>query len=215
MTSTTIRLGIRNFNVKLVKAAARLADLRTPEGEPIPPHTLAELMRDMTRLSLVRSQIKAIEAARVQRLKASPQHGTHPMILMLAKVMGIGVETADLLVHEVLTRHLRDERAVSRYGGLTGSPDESGTKSREQGLARAGNGRVRRAMLQLAWRWLRFQKDSALTRWFRERTADGRAGIRKTMIIALARKLLVALWRYVHDGVVPQGVVLNKAAAAA
>jgi transposase len=215
MTSTMIRLGIRNFNVKLVKATARLADLRTPEGEPIPPHTLAELMRDMTRLSLVRSQIKAIEAARVQRLKASPQHGTHPMILMLAKVMGIGVETADLLVHEVLTRHLRDERAVSRYGGLTGSPDESGTKSREQGLARAGNGRVRRAMLQLAWRWLRFQKDSALTRWFRERTADGRAGIRKTMIIALARKLLVALWRYVHDGVVPQGVVLNKAAAAA
>jgi transposase len=215
MTSTMIRLGIGNFNVKLVKAAARLADLRTPEGEPIPPHTLAELMRDMTRLSLVRSQIKAIEAARVQRLKASPQHGTHPMILMLAKVMGIGVETADLLVHEVLTRHLRDERAVSRYGGLTGSPDESGTKSREQGLARAGNGRVRRAMLQLAWRWLRFQKDSALTRWFRERTADGRAGIRKTMIIALARKLLVALWRYVHDGVVPQGVVLNKAAAAA
>ena len=104
---------------------------------------------------------------------------------------------------------------VARYGGLTGSPDESGSKSREQGLARAGNGRVRRAMLQLAWRWLRFQKESASTQWFRARTADGRAGIRKTMIIALARKLLVALWRYVNEGVVPQGVVLRQADAVA
>jgi transposase len=211
MTSTLIRLGIGNFNVKLVKAAARLLGLRTPEGEPIPPHTLAELDRDMARLALVRNQIKAIEQGRIERLKAAPAQGTHPMILMLAKVMGVGLETADLLVHEVLARHLRDHRAVGRYGGLTGSPDESGTKSREQGLARAGNGRVRRAMLQLAWRWLKFQKESALTQWFRSRTADERAGTRKTMIIALARKLLVALWRYVNDGVVPQGAVLRAA----
>jgi transposase len=217
MTAALVRLGIHNFNVKLVKAADRLASLHTPEGEPIPPHSMAELMRDMARLSLVRNQIGAIEKARVQRLQHSPQQHTHPMILLLAKVTGIGVDTADLLVHEVLTRGLRDQRAVARYGGLTGSPDESGSKSREQGLARAGNGRVRRAMLQLAWRWLRFQKDSALTHWYRSRTADGggRAGIRKTMIIALARKLLVALWRYVHDGVVPAGVVLRKADAVA
>ena len=109
------------------------------------------------------------------------------MLLMLAKVLGVGVETADMLVHEVLARELRDERAVARYGGLTGAPDESGSKRREQGLARAGNGRVRRGMLQLAWRWLRFQPDSALAQWFRARTADGRRDTRKTMIIALAR----------------------------
>ena len=152
MTSTMARLGIRNFNVKLVKAAARLADLRTPEGEPIPPHTLAELRRDMARLALVRSQIKAIEAARVERLKRSPQQGTHPMILMLARVMGVGVGTADLLVHEVLTRGLRDERAVSRYGGLTGSPDESGSKSRGLAMAAVSEGQRARAVVPRAHR---------------------------------------------------------------
>jgi transposase len=211
MTATLIRLGIRTFNVKLVKAAKGLAALRSPEGEALPPNTLAELNRDMARLAVVREQIKAIEKAREQRLKKAPREGTHPMILMLAKVMGVGIETADMLVHEVLTRGLRDQRAVSRYGALTGSPDESGSMSREQGLANAGNRRVRRGMLQLAWRWLMFQKDSALAQWYRARTADGRAGIRKTMIIALARKLLVALWRYVNEGVVPEGVVLRAA----
>jgi transposase len=172
---------------------------------------LTELYRELARLALVRAQIKAIEAARLERLKQAPSAGTHPMILMLAKVTGLGVETADMLVHEVLARGLRDQRAVGRYGGLTGSPDESGSHSREQGLAKAGNRRVRRGMLQLAWRWLMFQKDSALAQWYRARTADGRPGIRKTMIVALARKLLIALWRYVNEGVLPEGVVLKAA----
>jgi transposase len=111
----------------------------------------------------------------------------------------------------VLSRQLRDQRAVARYAGLTGAPDESGSKRREQGLAKAGNARVRRGMLQLAWRWLMFQKHSALTQWYRSRTADGRAGTRKTMIVALARKLLIALWRYVTAGELPAGVVLKAA----
>jgi transposase len=211
MTATLIRLGIRNFNVKLRKAAERLAGLRSPEGVGLPPHTLDELYRDMERLALVRGQIKAIEEARLERLKQAPATGPDAMILMLAKVMGVGVETAEMLVHEVLARNLRDQRAVGRYGGLTGSPDESGSHSREQGLANAGNRRVRRGMLQLAWRWLMFQKESALTQWYRARTADGRPGIRKTMIVALARKLLIALWRYVTTGELPQGVVLRAA----
>jgi transposase len=133
------------------------------------------------------------------------------MMLMLAKVLGVGIETADMLVHEVLSRPLRDQRAVARYAGLTGSPDESGSKRREQGLAKAGNARVRRGMLQLAWRWLLHQKESALTQWYRTRTADGRKDTRKTMIVALARKLLIALWRYVTAGEVPAGVVLKAA----
>ena len=133
------------------------------------------------------------------------------MLLMLAKVMGIGVETADMLVHEALARGLRDRRAVARYGGLTGAPDESGSKRRDKGLARAGNARVRRGMLQLAWRWLMFQKDSGLAQWYRARTADARRDIRKTMIVALARKLLIALWRYVTTGELPAGAVLRPA----
>jgi transposase len=100
---------------------------------------------------------------------------------------------------------------VARYAGLTGAPDESGKRRREKGLARAGNARVRHGMIQLAWRFLRFQRASALTQWFHARTADGRGGTRKTMIVALARKLLIALWRLVATGEVPQGVVLRPA----
>src|SRR4029077_16086097 len=109
------------------------------------------------------------------------------------RVIGIGIETADMLVHEVLSRPMRDRKAVARYAGLTGSPDESGARRREQGLARAGNARVRRGMIQLAWRFLRFQNQSALAQWYRARTADSRPGTRKTMIVALARKLHRAL----------------------
>jgi transposase len=115
-----------------------------------------------------------------------------------------------MLVQEVLSRNLRDRRALARYAGLTGSPDESGKKRREKGLARSGNARVRRGMIQLAWRFLMFQKDSALAQWYRARTENAR-GTRKTMIVALARKLLIALWHFVRDGVVPEGVVLRPA----
>src|ERR1700674_4369606 len=211
MTAILVWLRLPQVNIKWRKAADHLAALRTREGEPVPPNTLAELHRGLARLAVIRAQLKAIEEARLERLKAAPAQGTHPMMLMLAKVLGLGIETADMLVHEVLARQLRDERAVARYGGLTGAPDESGSKRREQGLAKAGNGRVRRGMLQLAWRWLMFQKESALTQWYRSRTTDGRRDTRKTMIVALARKLLIALWRYVTTGELPQGVVLKAA----
>jgi transposase len=130
---------------------------------------------------------------------------------LLAQVRGLGVETADLLAHEAFSHPLRDQRAVARYGGLTGSPDESGSRRREKGLARAGNARVRRGMIQLAWRFMIFQKDSALARWYWRRTADARGADRKTMIVALARKLLIALWRLATTGEIPEGVVLQPA----
>ena len=211
MKATMTRHGIVNFNVKLRKAGQRLEELRGPEGVPLAENTLAELRRDLARLALVRQQIKEIETRREERLTKAPQAGTHPMVLMLARIMGIGIETADMLVHEVLVRGLRDEKAVGRYAGITGSPDESGSKRREKGLARAGNARVRRGMIQLAWRWLMFQKDSSLARWYRARTADARRDVRKTMIVALARKLLIALWRYVTTGEIPQGARLRPA----
>ena len=210
MKAALIRLGIRGFNPKLKKAAGRLKDLRTPEGEPIPPNTLAELRRDMERRRLVSTQIRQIEEARLGRLEQAPSDGPHAMVCLLARVIGVGTETADMLVQEVLSRNMRDRRAVARYAGLTGSPDESGRKCREKGLARSGNARVRRGMIQLAWRLLMFQKNSALAQWFRARTENAR-GTRKTMIVALARKLLIALWRLVREGVVPDGVVLRPA----
>jgi len=210
MKATLIRLGIRGFNPKLKKAAGRLEDLRTPEGEPIPPNTLAELRRDMERRRLISDQIRQIEDARLERIEQATGDGPHAMVRLLARVIGVGIETADMLVQEVLARNMRDRRAVARYAGLTGSPDESGTKRREKGLARSGNARVRRGMIQLAWRFLMFQKESALAQWFRARTETAR-GTRKTMIVALARKLLIALWRLVREGVVPDGVVLRPA----
>jgi len=210
MKAALIRLGIRGFNPKLKRAAGRLADLRTPEGEPIPPNTLAELRRDMERRRLVSDQIRQIEHARLERIEHAPSDRPHAMVRLLARVIGIGIETADMLVQEVLSRNMRDRRAVARYAGLTGSPDESGRKRREKGLARSGNARVRRGMIQLAWRFLMFQKGSALAQWFRARTENAR-GTRKTMIVALARKLLIALWRLVREGVVPDGIVLRPA----
>jgi transposase len=210
MKAALVRLGIRGFNPKLKRAAGRLDGLHTPEGEPIPPNTLAELRRDMERRRLVSNQIRQIEEARLERLEQAPGDGPHAMVRLLARVIGVGIETADMLVQEVLSRNMRDRRAVARYAGLTGSPDESGRKCREKGLARSGNARVRRGMIQLAWRLLMFQKNSALAQWFRARTENAR-GTRKTMIVALARKLLIALWRLVREGVVPDGVVLRPA----
>src|SRR6266513_160565 len=177
----------------------------------------------MARLGFVVGQIREIEEARQKRLEQQPESGPHAMVRLLARIVGVGVETADLLVHEVLSRPMRDRRAVARGAcpragqgpdpgaGLTGSPDESGARRREQGLARAGKPRFRRGMIQLAWRFLMFQKESALALWYRARNADSRSGTRKTMIVALARKLIIALWRLVTAGEPMEGVVLRPA----
>lgn len=224
LKAALVRLGIRDFNPKLRNAAERLAALRMPEGvaggvaggaaggAAVPPNTLAELRRDLERLALVRAQIRQIEAARLEQLEQAPDEGPNAMVRLLARVAGIGVETAAVLVGEMLSRDWRDRHAVARYAGLTGSPDESGARRREKGLAKAGNPRVRRIMIQLAWRFLTYQKGSELARWYAERTADKRGVTRKTMIVALARKLLIALWRLVTVGDIPTGVVLRPAA---
>jgi transposase len=210
MKACLVRFGIRNFKPTLRKAPERLNQLCTPEGDPLPPNTLAELRRDMARLRFIIDQINEIEAARLLRLEQARVEGPTAMVRLVARVIGVGIETADMLVHEILSRDLRDRRAVARYAGLTGAPDESGSKRREKGLAKAGNARVRRGMIQLAWRFLLHQKDSALTQWYRARTASaGRK--RKTMIVALARKLLIALWRLATTGEVPTRVVLRAA----
>ena len=209
MKAALVRLGIRGFNPKLRKAPQQLATLRTPEGGTIPPNTLAELQREMAHLSFINEHIKQIEDARLIQLKQAPQHGPNAKVVQLGRINGIGIETADMLANEVFSRDLRDQRAVARYAGLTGSPDESGRRRREKGLAKAGNARVRRGMIQLAWRFLFHQRNSALTQWYRQSVAAGKK--RTTVIVALARKLLIALWRFVTIGDVPQGVILRTA----
>jgi transposase len=215
MRGCLARLGIRAFKPTLRRAPERLETLRTPEGAAVPPNTLAELRRDMARLRFITDQIREVEAARLERLERAPGEKQNAMVLLLARVIGVGVETADMLVREVLSRDLRDRRAVARYAGLTGAPDESGIKRREKGLAKAGNARVRRGMIQLAWRFLVFQKNSGLAQWYRARTADARPGTRKTLIVGLARKLLIGLWRFATTGEPPAGIALRPAGGAA
>jgi transposase len=215
MRGCLARLGIRGFKPTLRRAPERLDDLRTPEGVALPPNTLAELRRDMARLRFITDQIRQVEDARAERIERAPAQGANAMVRLLAQVVGVGVETADMLVHEVLSRRMRDRRAVARYAGLTGAPDESGAKRREKGLAKTGNARVRRGMIQLAWRFLRLQGASALAQWYRARTTETRPGARKTLIVALARKLLIALWRFATTGEVPAGLILRPSVEAA
>ena len=208
--SGLLRLGIRGFNPALRRAVKQLETLVTPEGSALPPNTLDEIRRDLARLAVVREQIEAIERDRLARLQQAPQSRSNAMVVLLARVVGVGLETADMLVQEVLSRPLRDRRAVARYAGLTGSPDESGARRREKGLAKSGNARVRRGLIQLAWRFLMFQKGSGLAAWYRYRT-EAAPTRRKTMIVALARKLLIAFWRLVTTGAIPDGLVLRAA----
>jgi transposase len=206
------RLGIRGFRLAFAQASKQLQTLRTPEGSAIPANTLAEMRRDIARLLFVKQQIKEVERMRVKRLEQTHGERRTAMVQLLARVVGIGVESADLLVQEVFSRELRDHKAVARYAGVTGAPDESGRKRRERGLAKAGNARVRRTMIELAWGHLLHQKNSPLAQWYRRRTADARGGTRKTMIVALARKFLITLWRLVTTGEAPAGLLLRPAA---
>ena len=204
--------GVAGFKPRLKKAAARLDELRSYTGEPLPPHKMDELKRMMVRHGVLSDQLKEIEAAREQILKAAePEDRAAQRIQMLAMLYGLGLGTATGLTREVFCRTFRDRKAIASFVGLTGTPFNSGGSEREQGISKNGNPRVRRLLTQLTWRWLRFQPDSALSCWFAERTAGAKGRIRKIMAVALARKLLVALWRYVETGELPAGARLAGA----
>jgi transposase len=209
MKSILIEYGVRNFNPVLRKALDKLDSVRTPEGIALPSNAVAALRRHMQRFRIITEQIKVIERTRLQRLQRDPVEKFNAMVFLLVRIIGLGVETAEQLVREILSRNLRDRKAVARYAGLTGSPDESGSKRREKGLSRSGNGRVRKILIQLSWRLLTFQPESDLVLWFKKRTANAR-GSRKPMIVAFARKLIIALWRYVNTGLVPEGFHLKS-----
>lgn len=204
--------GITGFRPRLKKAVERLDELRSFAGDPLPPRLLEEVRRLMVRHGVLSEQLKEIEAAREQAaLAAEPDH-TVQQIQMLARLVGLGLATATGLAREVFCRSFADRRAIAGFVGLTGTPFNSGGSEREQGISKNGNPRVRRILLQLAWRWLRFQPDSALSCWFVERTGGAKGRIRKVMVVALARKLLVALWRYVETGELPAGARFAAAA---
>jgi transposase len=209
--------GICDFRPRLKKAEEELEQLRTRSGAPPPPETMAELRRAMARLRLIGEQIEEINAAREAEAKAAARaahlQGEQRMIHFLTGIVGVGLETATRLVREVFCRPFRDRRGLAAFVGLTGTPFQSGGMEREQGIGKNGDKRIRGLLLQLTWRWLRFQSGSALSKWFAARVAGGSGRIRKIMVVALARKLLVALWRYVQNGVVPEGARLADAAA--
>lgn len=165
----------------------------------------AELERESVRLELVKQQMRDIQAAQGELLKAA--QGLN--ILHLARLCGIGVKSAWTLFYEFFWRRFNNRREVGSCAGLTGTPYQSGETSREQGISKAGNKRIRWLMVELAWSWLRYQPDSALSCWYRRRFAGGGARTRRIGIVALARRLLIAIWRYLEQAVVPDGARLK------
>jgi transposase len=199
--------GIRNYQPLHPERRKNLTKLLTGNGQALPPGLKAQIIREIDRLELVIGQIAKLEAERDARAKTpgSP-------IAMLMRLKSIGPELATVLYQEALFRNFKSRRQVAAYAGLTPSPWQSGTIAREQGISKAGNPSLRTQMIELAWLWVRYQPDSPLSTWFRERVGSQRGRVRRIAIVAVARKLLVALWRYLTDGIIPEGAVLKPKA---
>ena len=190
----------------------RLAALRTGDGRELPSHLRAQIDRELERIELLLEHIKTVEAAQDALLAATSnptgQQAAPEPVAMLLALRGVGANFAAVLWSEAFYRQFSNRRQVAAYAGLAATPWQSGGIRHEQGVSKAGNPRLRTTMIQLAWLWIRHQPQSALTRWFKERSQQGR----KRAIVALARKLLVALWKYVTAGVVIEGAVMKRPA---
>lgn len=174
---------------------------------------LAEIRRELARLELLLGQIAELEVAREAALRAEQPDVTEAervkRILTLRRLLAVGPESSTVLGHEVFFRRFENRRQIAAYVGLAPSPHMSGGLSREQGIAKSGNPRARTVLVELAWLWLRYQPRSALSEWFMRRVGEQRGRLRRIMVVALARKLLVALWRYLEIGLIPQGAILR------
>ena len=191
----------------------RLDELMTGDGRALPAHLKTQISRELDRLELLLDHIKAVEGERnallgEQQAEASPTVAAGKMLL---DFRGIGPEFAAILWLEAFYRHFDNRRQLAAYAGLAPTPWQSGSVDREQGVSKAGNPRLRETLIQLAWLWLRHQPKSALALWFKERVSRNAGRMKKVIIVALARKLLVALWKYVTAGVVIEGAVFNAA----
>jgi transposase len=200
--------GIANYEPMHRHRRVRLDELKTGDGRPLPPQLKAQVCRELDRLELLLEQLKAVEAERDALLAATETANKPALPTLLLGLKGVGPEFASVLWSEGLYRSFANRRQVAAYAGLAPTPWQSGAVNREQGVSKAGNPRLRTTMIQLAWLWLRHQPDSALSRWFHERV-ERSTSRRKTTIVALARKLLVALWRYVTAGVVIEGATMK------
>lgn len=196
--------GIRAFAPSRRDWRERLDELRTAEGRPLPPCLKAEIARECRRLWQVIDMITEVEAD--QRRSAEDTAGR---TVQLSRLRGIGLTIASVLTNEVFFRDFRNRREVAGYLGLASSPWSSGAINRDQGLEKSGDPRARRTAIELAWLWLRHQPESGLALWFHERVGAAKGRIRRIMIVALARKLMVALWHYLTEGVVPEGAALK------
>ena len=204
--------GISGYQPLRRNRRRRLDELKTGDARPLPAHLKAQISRELDRLELLLEQIKAVEIERDALISAMKPGGTNADAVrsppaMLINLNGIGPEFAAVLWSEGLYRRFANRRQVAAYAGLAPTPWQSGSVTHEQGVSKAGNPRLRTTMLQLAWLWLRHQPQSALAHWFQERVTRNGGRLRKTTIVALARKLLVALWKYVTAGVVIDGAV--------
>jgi transposase len=201
-------VGVRGYEPNRRDRRACLDELRTGGGQPLPTNLKALLVRELDRLELLIEQIKRVEAERDNLTAAAVPSAPQAM---LATIKGIGPEFASVLAGEGLFRHFDNRRQIAAYAGLAPSPWRSGSIDREQGVSKAGNPRLRTAMVQAAWLWLRFQPDAALTRWFQERVSHNGGRGKKIAIVALARKLLVAFWKFATSGVVIEGAIVANA----
>ncbi|QRM35159.1 IS110 family transposase [Microvirga sp. VF16] len=203
--------GITDYEPGRRDRRTKLDELTTGDGRPLPKHLKAQISRELDRLELVLEHLKAVEAQRDDLLvPASPEAAGQPRpAVLLMALKGVGPEFAGILWSEGLFRSFANRRQVAAYAGLAPTPWRSGSIDREQGVSKAGNPRLRTTMIQLAWLWLRHQPGSALSRWFHERVERHGRRVRKTAITALARKLLVAFWKYATAGVVIEGATMT------
>jgi transposase len=176
---------------------------------PLPQKLKEEIVREHERLCLLNRQLQAIEGNSRAELRAAQPGSREAKTVMLAKLKGIGMVGGQGLVNEVFYRSFDNRRQVGSYVGLTGTPYNSGASERDQGISKAGNSRARELAIELAWLWLRHQPGSELSRWFHQRVRDLKGRPRRVAIVAVARKLMVALWRYLETGLVPTGAVLR------
>src|SRR3954466_5877102 len=204
-------LGAADYKPLRRDCRERLRQLRPALHQPLPPHARAQVERLLDRPDLIRQQVADLEAQRDQAVEGEAAGRTEQMIQRLARLRGIGVQTATVLVHEAFVRRFRNARALGSYAGLTGTPYSSGSTHREQGIGKDGWRWLRATLVELAWMWLRSQPGCALSRWLRGRLGGSRGRLRKVMLVALAPKLLIELWRYLQDGAVPQGMELKPA----
>jgi transposase len=196
-------LGMAVGNPRRCDWLAWLARQKDRQGQPVPPHLLAELKREHARLMLVREQLAELAKQPATSSEMARRRE------MLFRLKALGPAFSGTLTNEVFYKDFRNRREVGGYFGLGGSPWQSGGTDREQGISKAGNRRGRHAAVELAWLWVKHQPDSALTRWFRARIANASKRFKRVAIVALARKLMVALWRYLTTGLVPQGALLK------